>query len=162
MNWRRQSHHEPTAHLCKDRTLRTICPTKSVTAHGIRFSYVLAPPAVREDLRYAYANSAGSGSIFDRAAAHQIMSILNSPESNGALLRYIQARYDRCIQEEVFRDSLGAESTYFTFVQMNRDPDTLIAMDEQFFDTNGFDGFVRFNLLLRNLDRVVRLPPPNE
>lgn len=160
MNWREGRHAESTAHLLQDQTLRTVCPTKSVTAHGVRFSYVLAPSVMQEDLRYAYANSAGAGCVFDHEAGRQIMTVLNSRASNGALLRHIQAQYARCLEADVFRDPLGAEATYFAFVQPTGDLGKMIVMDQDFFDTTGFDGFVRFNLLLRNLDRVLELVRP--
>jgi hypothetical protein len=68
---------EATASLDPMLTVRLICPTKIVAAHGFRFSYALLPSSLLEEYKHIYSNIFGSASLesiaFGRAAA-KIMS----------------------------------------------------------------------------------------
>lgn len=148
MKWNVNDRYESTSKLNRDLTFRTICPTKSLALHGVRFAYTLLPERYRENMRYAYANSFGSSCVFSHYAAKRIMEVLNSPESNSKLLSYIQHRYKEFLGRNIFTDYLEARATYFVFVVMNGDLSKYIAMDQVFFDTANYPGHVRFNLLL--------------
>lgn len=148
MKWDISDRYEHTSKLDKELTFRSICPTKALAIHGIRFSYTLLPKRHQEDIRYAYANSAGSACIYSDKAAVRIMQVLNSPESNSELLDYIKKKYYEYIHRKIFRDDIGAEMTYFIFVKMLGDQRKYIVMDQDFFDTINYPGYVRFNLLL--------------
>jgi aspartate/methionine/tyrosine aminotransferase len=147
MQWRGEPAPEPTAQLDPALTFRTLCPTKTVALHGLRFSYVLCPPDAREDLRYAYSNSMGPSSVLSGVTARSVMKILLSPESNGRLLRHIEDRYDLLRGAGLFTDPSEADRTYFVFAKPNLDPDAVIAMDQEFFDLDGYPGHARINLL---------------
>lgn len=148
MKWDINKRNEPTSGFDKDLTLRTLCPTKSLALHGVRFSYTLVPKRYWEDMRYAYANSFGSSCVFSHYAAKRIMKVLNSAESNIELLKFIQARYRYFLKRDVFIDDIGAEETYFIFVKMKGDTSRYICMDQDFFDTINYPNYVRFNVLL--------------
>jgi len=125
-----------------------VCPTKSVAIHGPRFAYALVPQEFYEELRYCYANTAGSGSAYDRAAAFGIMEYLNSRLSNSRLVALIQARHELLRVAAFIDDPIGAEASYFCFVRTPVDPQHLIVMDQRFFDVDCFPGLIRMNLLL--------------
>lgn len=148
MKWDKNDRHEETATLNKELTLRSVCPTKALALHGIRFSYTLLPKAYQEEMRYNYANSFGSSCIYSHEAAKHIMRVLNSPTSNFALLDYIQDRYRHYKGLGVFSDPIGADCTYFIFVRLLGDVKKYIMMDQDFFDTTNYPGLARFNLLL--------------
>ncbi len=148
LRWRRRNGQEATAALRRDLTIRNLCPTKTVAVHGPRFAYALLPARMWEDLRYAYANSAGSSSVFDHRSAIAIMDYLTSPHSNGPLLDLIADRYERLTATGAIREPLGAEAAYFCFVTTPVAQDRLITMDQTFFDTTCHPNLVRFNLLL--------------
>jgi aspartate/methionine/tyrosine aminotransferase len=152
MRWGSSSVVEATASLARERTFRLICPTKAVALHGVRFSYCLLPDGWFQDFRYAYANTSGSGCAFDRVAAQSIMTYLNSFDSNGQLLNFIRERYLQLMKQGVIRDDIGAEMTYFCFVDVNVPPAKLITMDQVFFDTSCYPGKTRLNLLLRRAE----------
>lgn len=148
MKWDIHDRFEPTSQLERELTFRSICPTKALVIHGIRFSYTILPSRFQENMRYAYANSFGSSCVYSHKAALRIMEILNSPMSNGDVLKYIKDRYRYYIERGVFADPIGANTTYFIFVKMFSDNSRYIVMDQDFFDTTNYPGFVRFNLLL--------------
>lgn len=148
MKWDIKKRHEYTSKLDKELTFRSICPTKALAIHGLRFSYTLLPGRHQEDMRYAYANSSGSACIYSDKAARRIMEVLNSEKSNSELLEYIMKQYHKYIGRSLFVDVIGAEMTYFIFVRMLGDQSKYITMDQDFFDTTNYPGFVRFNLLL--------------
>ena len=148
MKWDLHDRFEPTSQLDRELTFRSICPTKALVIHGIRFSYTILPRRFQEYMRYAYANSFGASCVYSHKAAKRIMEILNSPESNGAVLDYIKERYYYYLKCGIFTDRIGANATYFIFVKILRDISRYIVMDQDFFDTTNYPGFVRFNLLL--------------
>lgn len=148
MKWDIKDRKESSAILDKNLTFRSICPTKALAIHGIRFSYTLLPKIHQEDMRYAYANTSGSACIYSHKAAKRIMEVLNSEESNSELMKHIQKRYKHFINKKVFIDDIKAEMTYFIFVKMTGEKSKYIAMDQDFFDTTNYPGYVRFNLLL--------------
>lgn len=154
LNWSTRRVREHSASLNPSRTLRNLCPTKTVAVHGPRFAYCLVPAHLWEDLRYCYSNSAGSSSVFDHVAARAIMRSLNLAESNDKLLDLIQARYERLTELEVISDEVGARASYFCFVRTSVDPERLRTMGQVFFDSTSYDGMVRMNLLLR--ERTLR------
>src|SRR4051812_7995818 len=108
MRWKGGPEQEPTAGLDPSLTLRTLCPTKALALHGLRFSYVICPPAMRDDLRYAYSNSMGPSSAFSAVLAARSMQVLLSDESNGKLLRHIRESYLALEREALFEDPSAA------------------------------------------------------
>lgn len=148
MKWDIHDRFEPSSQLDRELTFRSICPTKALVIHGIRFSYTILPSRFQEDMRYAYANSFGASCVYSHKAGKRIMEVLNSSESNTAVLSYIKDRYHFYLKHRVFEDPIGANATYFIFVKMLGVNSRYIIMDQDFFDTTNYPGFVRFNLLL--------------
>lgn len=148
MKWDIHDRFEPTSLFDRELTFRSICPTKALVINGIRFSYTILPARFQEDMRYAYANSFGSSCVYSHEAAKRIMKILNSPLSNKAVLDYIKGRYRYFLDRKVFIDPIGANATYFIFIKILGGTSNYVVMDQDFFDTTNYPGFVRFNLLL--------------
>lgn len=148
MKWDINDRFEPTSRLDRELTLRSMCPTKALAVHGVRFSYTVLPSCFQEDMRYAYANSFGASCVYSHKAAKRIMEVLNDPKSNTELLDYIQNRYRYYLKHKVFADPIGGNATYFIFVKMLGDASQYIVMDQDFFDTTNYPGFARFNLIL--------------
>lgn len=148
LNWRDRGATEPSANLEPELTIRSLCPTKTVAVHGPRFAYSLLPAAMWEDLRYCYAASAGSSSVFDHLSAMAIMRYLTDEPSNAQLLELMQRRFERLIQVGAFTTPVQPSVSYFCFVRPAVPAKRLLTMDQTFFDSAGYDGLVRFNLLL--------------
>jgi len=146
--WIENDRPEETSRLLPSQTFRNLCPTKAVAVHGPRFAYCLVPMEFYEELRYCYANTAGSGSIFDHDAALKIMAYLNARNSNTRLVELMSARYQLLRSESFIEDPVGAEASYFCFVRTPAPQQKLIAMDQRFFDIDCFPDLIRINLLL--------------
>lgn len=150
--WTGNDQPEPTHCLIASQTIRNVCPTKQVAVHGVRFAYAIVPPEWHEELRYCYANTSGSGAVFDKVAASGIMRWLNGADSNSPLLEYIHSRYDSLTRHGYITDSIGAAASYFIFATVPVPAEKLIVMDQRFFDATCYPGQVRFNLLLPATD----------
>jgi histidinol-phosphate/aromatic aminotransferase/cobyric acid decarboxylase-like protein len=146
--WAENNRPEESSHLVPGQTLRNLCPTKAVAVHGPRFAYSLIPAEFLEELRYCYANTAGSGSIFDRDAALRIMAYLNARDSNTRLVDLMTARYRFLRSESFIDDPVGADASYFCFVRTPVPRRQMIVMDQTFFDIDCYPDLVRINLLL--------------
>jgi aspartate/methionine/tyrosine aminotransferase len=155
MQWRGPLQAERTASFDPALTWRTLCPTKSLALHGLRFSYVLCPPGRREDLRYAYSNAMGSSSVTSAALARRTMEVLLSPESNGKLLAHIREQYEDLRTAGIFDDPAGADRTYFIFAKPNLDSEQVIGMHEEFFDVSGYPGHMRLNVLAPDVSSLL-------
>ncbi|WP_327275010.1 pyridoxal phosphate-dependent aminotransferase [Streptomyces sp. NBC_01224] len=147
--WDRSSRAEPTSRLDRDLTFRLVSPTKSLAVHGTRFAYLLLPPELRETVRYACANITGATSAANEHFARRIMEVLDSDESNDALVRHIQAERDRLLDSGVIRAEAGLpEAGYYTFAVLDdASMKDAIVMDQRFFGLDRFDNHVRVNLL---------------
>jgi histidinol-phosphate/aromatic aminotransferase/cobyric acid decarboxylase-like protein len=146
--WAENNRPEESSRLVLGQTLRNLCPTKAVAVHGPRFAYSLIPAEFFEELRYCYANTAGSGSAFDRDAAVRIMAYLNARDSNTRLVELMSARYRFLQSESLIDDPVGADASYFCFVRTPVPRRQMIVMDQTFFDIDCFPDLVRMNLLL--------------
>jgi hypothetical protein len=146
--WSDNHRPERTSQLDPSRTVRNICPTKAAAVHGVRFAYALIPSGLREELRYCYSNVAGSGSVYDKYAAHAMMSWLTRNTSNRNLLDFVSRRHTSMVETGLLADPIGADASYFCFVRVPVSTSRLVSMGQTFFDTVGYPGFVRFNLLL--------------
>lgn len=146
--WDNNQCPEQTSKLCSELTIRNVCPTKIAALHGPRFAYAIVPEPLREELRYCHSNVAGSGSAFDFISAIRIMKWLNSTSGGQPLLDFTRKRYEKFIEVGLFSDVIGAEASYFCFVDIHVAKDKLISMGQEFFDTSCYPEFVRFNLLL--------------
>jgi aspartate/methionine/tyrosine aminotransferase len=147
--WDRGSRREPTSRLEPDRTFRIVCPTKSLAVHGTRFAYLLLPPQHRQSLRYACANITGATSAANERFALRIMEVLDSDESNDALVAHIQSERHRLLESGVIRsEAAPPEAGYYTFAVLNDESmKEAIVMDQRFFGLHDLVAHVRVNLL---------------
>jgi aspartate/methionine/tyrosine aminotransferase len=67
LKWGDSIQVESTSILAQDKTIRIVCPTKSLCVHGVRFAYALLPDGWREQIRYPCSNACGANSAFDLA-----------------------------------------------------------------------------------------------
>ncbi|MCX4777623.1 pyridoxal phosphate-dependent aminotransferase [Streptomyces sp. NBC_01264] len=147
--WDRSSRVELTSRLERELTLRLVCPTKSLAVHGTRFAYLLLPPELRETVRYACANITGATGAANEHFARRVMEVLDSDDSNDALVQHIQAERARLLDRGVIREEAALpEAGYYAFAVLNdASMKDAIVMDQRFFELDGFDNHVRVNLL---------------
>ncbi|ONK13441.1 hypothetical protein [Streptomyces sp. MP131-18] len=150
VRWDRSSREEPTSRPEQDlTTFRIVCPTKSLAVHGKRFACLLLPPAFREPVRYACANTAGATGTAKEHFVLRITDVLDSDESNDLLVRHIRTQRARLISRGIIRsEAAPPEAGYYTFARLDeasmRDA---IVMDQRFFGLDGFETHVRVNFL---------------
>jgi len=148
LKWDWPARREGSTRLIRDQTIRLICPTKSLAIHGIRFAYLLGPARLLKGLRWVCDNTTGSASTFDLHTAAHLMDVLSSPDSNRHLLAYIRARYSELRNNNfISRTAYEPDCGYYVFGQVGRSERTDLFMGADYFELDGYDDFVRVNLL---------------
>ncbi len=148
MAWR-QPLYERSSLLDPERTIRLVCPTKSLAAHGFRFAYAIAPPGIARELKDLYRLMHGAASFADGAFAQVAMKSLLSPVSNRGLVGDAARRAralaasSRCLQ------MIPPESGYFVFMRPAPGilSSSVLAMDPSCFGLAGYEDFIRVNVL---------------
>src|SRR6185503_19464404 len=132
--------------LCKELTLRLICPTKAISTHGFRFAYLLLPKPYYNDFDFILDNAAGSSSAYDIGCSKICMDILNNPGSNQALTEYIHNIYRRLSVEQLIRTEIIPDCGYFIFAQLQKKVmRDFQAMDGKYFEQSKYKNYVRIN-----------------
>ncbi len=151
------SHQELTSILDPEETARLICPTKTLAIHGFRFSYLLLPRGIRDELRYIFANTHGPTTAHNLLFAVRSMDILLSKKSNSELMSYICGKYQFLLTNGWIESELNPNSGYFVFARPTektlRYPQ--ISMDGEFFEQTRYRDYMRFNLLAPDMQRYV-------
>jgi aspartate/methionine/tyrosine aminotransferase len=153
LGWEWPPRREGSTRLVRDRTIRLICPTKSLAVHGIRFAYLLGPVQILKGLRWACDNVTGSASTFDLRAATRIMNVLLSPDRNRHLIAHIRGRYS-ALRANGFIESTVCEPDcgYYAFGRVSRSKRSDLVMDGRFFELSDLDAFYRINVLSPDIE----------
>ncbi|MEM9557186.1 MAG: aminotransferase class I/II-fold pyridoxal phosphate-dependent enzyme [Acidobacteriota bacterium] len=148
---------EAASRLDPERTIRLVCPTKSLCVHGVRFAYLLLPAQLEQELAYCYCKLVAATSAFDISVAHRMMDQLLAPTSNRALTAYLQERYRDLRAAGIILDSLVEPScTYYTFGRAGYESSSILSMGSSYFELDYPDDYIRINLLSPDL------PTPDE
>jgi len=140
------SEHSPV--LDPQKTIRLICPTRSLCVHGVRFAYVITPLEFREKIRYACANVTGANSSFDSWAARMLISVLRSENSNRLLADYVRSRFFNLLENGLIYDPVVMpDSSYYAFVRLKCDLSKVLTMNCDYFGVKHHKEAVRLNLL---------------
>jgi aspartate/methionine/tyrosine aminotransferase len=146
---------EAASRLDLERTIRLVCPTKSLCVHGLRFSYLILPQELREDLGWAYCKLVAATSTADISTAHLLMDQLASAQNNRALTAYICAQYRKLVTAGVVRDvMMPPDCTYYVFGRPAFDTRDMIVMRGWHFEIPGADEWIRINLLSAHLSAL--------
>ncbi|HST65668.1 MAG TPA: aminotransferase class I/II-fold pyridoxal phosphate-dependent enzyme, partial [Mycobacteriales bacterium] len=111
---------ERCAGLVADRTVRLVCPTKSLSMHGFRFAYLLAPRSLVPALLAILDTNHGTTSLWDREFGRRAVAVLRTPERNLGLLADARERFARITAEGLVADAVPPETGYFAFVRPAR------------------------------------------
>nr|VFK38628.1 MAG: Aspartate/methionine/tyrosine aminotransferase [Candidatus Kentron sp. TC] len=155
-NWNGRQ-KELTASFNSEQTIRLICPTKILAIHGFRFSYLLMPEWIRNDIRYIFANTHGSTTAHNIRFAKRAMSILDSDLSNSDLIAYIRDRYSFLIENGWLRSELSPDSGYFVFSEPTKKSLSYpqLSMGGDFFEQPRYKNYIRFNLLAPDMHKHI-------
>lgn len=150
MKWD-QSQKEGSTIFDPEYSFRIICPTKALSLHGFRFSYLLLPERYEEDFDFILDNISGSSSQLDVVLAIRAMDVLLSEESNTLLIDHIKSRYNDLLSHKLIAGKIQPECGYFIFDKVLIDTSDLVKMEGRFFDLDNYPDFYRINLLVPDL-----------
>jgi aspartate/methionine/tyrosine aminotransferase len=146
---------EAASCLDMERTIRLVCPTKSLCVHGLRFSYLILPSALREDLGWAYCKLVAATSSADIKTAHLLMDQLGGGANNRALTAHIRERYENLTASGVIQDVISPpDCTYYVFGKPGFDTQGMIVMGGHHFEIPSPRDWIRINLLSSQLVAV--------
>jgi histidinol-phosphate/aromatic aminotransferase/cobyric acid decarboxylase-like protein len=146
------STHEPTSRLDPDRTIRIICPTKSLAMHGLRFAYATLPKKIRPKFAHTYANLYGSSSAENLAFARLATKELSNRRITNSLVGLIADRHARLRSEGKIAADWQPSSGYFIFEKiMTGGAKRRPLMDGTYFEQKRYPNHRRINLLSPSL-----------
>jgi len=140
--------NEKTAKLDPNLTFRLVCPSKQLSIHGYRFSYLLLPKSHERGMAWTYANIAGPASADSIIFAHEAINAIIERNISKKLMRAASEKYLQLCTHNVIKSDLLPECGYFVFVKINRHlPKGYTVMDGKFFDLKSYQGYIKINLL---------------
>ena len=158
MKWDSADSLEYSSLLAKPLTIRLVCPTKSVGAHTVRFSYLLIPEDYREDVRYVASNATGATDTVNIRGAKEIMKALNSVQENRKFIEHIKSRH-RHLHGRIYSElSVEPSCGYYAFGRLIPDASQCITMDRAFFELPESEKGIRLNILVPSRE-LAKLPP---
>lgn len=148
LSWAWPLRCERSATLIRERTIRLVCPTKSLALHGIRYAYLLGPANILRTLRWICDNVTGSASAVDLWLARRIMQVLAGPDGNRDLVAHIAARYRLLLDTGFIREPVREpECGYYIFGKLGRAAPEDLLMNGSYFEVDGHRDYVRVNVL---------------
>lgn len=147
---------EHSARLDPRLTFRLICPSKQLSAHGYRFSYVLVPASVKQEFAWVYTNIFGPVNADSIAFAHEaILAIANGTISNRSMA-LVSERHQALRSGGVIQSSLRPSCGYFVFERLNVElPERYITVDGRYFDQPRYNDCIKINLLSPSINLLL-------
>ncbi|MFF8618557.1 aminotransferase class I/II-fold pyridoxal phosphate-dependent enzyme [Streptomyces sp. NPDC015350] len=137
---------EASARLPVERTLRMVCPTKHLSIHGYRCAHLLVGEELRDDLADLHLNLHGDVAVSERLFAHRAADVMLG-EGNAALIRHVRDRHRLLTDRGALAEQMPVEAGFFLFARPLAPRERFLALDAPFFELDGYEGYVRINLL---------------
>ena len=137
---------EESAKLVPSQTYRLVCPTKFLSIHGYRSSYLIVPIEVRRSLADLSLNLHGDVSTSDKLFTHRIADLMLT-EGNGALVDLIKANFERLKNAGAISNHVPIESGFFLFAAISKERSNFLYLDQRSFELNGYPDHIRINLI---------------
>jgi aspartate/methionine/tyrosine aminotransferase len=143
-----KSKFEFTSQLDTSKTMRLLCPSKSIASNGIRCSYLLLPKHLYTEFEYILDCQNGSYNESELLYARQCLKILLSKKSNTELIEYTKHKYNSLINKNIIIEYIKPNCGYFIFAKLNNTYiDNYTYMDGVYFEQKKFIEYKRINLL---------------
>ena len=143
---------ERTSMLDPGATVRLICPTKALAAHGYRFAYAIVPAAMRMGLAHENTRMHGSSSMDSIAMARVAPRLLRERTITSGLMRGAAEAHKRHRAEGNISAPWSPEAGYFSFEKLRPGKrEEMLLMGQEYFEQTAFPDFVRINLLSPSL-----------
>lgn len=147
MSWDK-SIYEPTSLLEPSLTFRLICPSKQLSSHGYRFSYLLMPISEKQSFAWTYTNILGSANADSVAFGHEAVKAMKERTITNNLMTLVSERHTTLRSKRIIESEFLPSSGYFIFEKINIElPKGYIKVDGKFFDQDNFPNYTKINLL---------------
>lgn len=151
MGWN-GSTRELTSTLDPSATVRLICPTKALAAHGYRFAYAIVPASMRMDLAHVHTRMHGSSSVDSIAIARVAPRLVRERAITTGLMRRAAESHRRLRADGKIFAPWDPCAGYFSFeILPRRKGDETLLMGQEYFEQAKFPDYVRINLLSPSL-----------
>lgn len=145
---------EWSARLHEDLTIRLVCPTKALCLNGFRLSYLILPEERQLACANLYDLFHGGVSMSDQLFARAAITALNA-DRHVPLLHDSRRAYEEMSASGWIQSAITPECGYFAFVRPNFPMSAVAAMGPAHFQLSGYEGWIRVNLLHRDLKRIM-------
>lgn len=139
---------ELTSMLDPEFTIRLICPTKILAAHGYRFAYAAIPKRLYVRLSHIYANIYGSASGDSIGFGRIAMSMVSTGKIATSLMGLAATRHKKLRSSGKIFSTWQPNCGYFVFERIEDSRlDNILSMDGSFFEQKRYKDHRRINLL---------------
>lgn len=138
---------EYTATLDPNLTFRLICPAKILAVPLFRFAYLLHPSDIHDDMMFLYESMVGGSSAADKAFAHRALQVMSDIRLARCMPDYFRTIYTELVARGFLETRVIPECGYFAFARPMSNPAPLTAMDQTFFEADGYPDHYRINLM---------------
>lgn len=128
-------------------TVRLIGPTKFLGLNGHRFSYLLVPEQLYDELVDVHENVHGSTSVSNLAFARRAITVMGSERYNRALTDHVSAVYAGLVASGHISTEITPECGLYCFAKPRCGLQDCVTMGGEYYELDTYPGYVRVNLL---------------
>ena len=147
MQWD-QTRRERSSLLDPELTFRLISPGKALGIPFFRFAYLVHPARVHRELVFLYENMIGASTVADLAFARRALEVMTRAESTFALTGYLRRTFEELVARGILATRIKPDCAYFTFAVPAVELPGQVAMDQEYFEIEGYPRHIRINLML--------------
>jgi len=150
---------EITASLEPALTFRLVCPSKQLSVHGYRFSYLLLPASHERGMAWTYANIAGPAPADSIIFAHEAMAAIADRRVPAELMRVVFKRHMYLRTHRVIESEITPECGYCVFEKIKVPlPNGYSVMDGRYFELRNYADYIKLNLLSPSINILCDIP----
>lgn len=138
---------EHSSRLEPELTVRLIGPTKFLGLNGHRFSYLLVPEQLSDEIADMHENLHGSTSVTNLAFARRAIEVMLSATYNRALTDHVHGVYRSLTDGGHVETEIAPACGLYCFGRPTRELRRCVTMGGDYYELDGYPGYVRINLL---------------
>ena len=141
------SRFERSSRLEPEYTVRLIGPTKALGLNGHRFSYMVVPERLLDEFADVHENLHGSTSVHNLVFARRALEVMLSESANTNLTNHVRGVYRSLVEGGHLETNVEPHCGLYCFARPTRDLDGSLTMGGEYYEIDGYPGYVRVNLL---------------